>query len=162
MASVRGRTLALIAHLTPADLERPLDPIMSPLVWDLAHIAADEDLWLCHRLGGLELLHGELAAMYDAFETPRPLRARLPVLDTDGAIGYLADVRARTTHVLEERGAGHGTYLELVLRHELQHSEGRLCEPPGTLRRDSVHPATRSWGPAPHPRKLWTAGPSAT
>ena len=27
-------------------------PIMSPLVWDLGHIAAYEDLWLAHRHGG--------------------------------------------------------------------------------------------------------------
>ena len=44
---------------------------MSPLAWDLAHIAAYEDLWLVHRHGGEPLLHPELAAMYDAFETPR-------------------------------------------------------------------------------------------
>ena len=25
---------------------------MSPLVWDLGHIAAFEDLWIAHRFGG--------------------------------------------------------------------------------------------------------------
>ena len=30
-----------------ADLDRVHDPLMSPLVWDLGHIAAFEDLWLC-------------------------------------------------------------------------------------------------------------------
>ena len=47
--AVRERTLALVSHLGDADLERQLDPIMSPLVWDLGHIAAYEDLWLVHR-----------------------------------------------------------------------------------------------------------------
>ena len=36
----RTRTLSLISHLSEADLERVVDPIMSPLVWDLGHIAA--------------------------------------------------------------------------------------------------------------------------
>ena len=119
----RRRTLALVAHLAPADLERVLDPLMSPLVWDLAHIAAYEDLWLCHRHGGLPLLQPELAAMYDAFETPRAVRGDLPLLDAAGAAGYLERVRDRTLVVLAEHGPGDGTLVELVLRHELQHTE---------------------------------------
>src|SRR4051812_5702639 len=123
LAAVRARTLALIAHLPPADLERSIDPLMSPLVWDLAHIAAYEDLWLCHRHGGLDLLYADRAAMYDAFETPRAVRADLPLLDTAGSLAYLADVRARVLEVLADGGHGDGTLVELVLRHELQHTE---------------------------------------
>ena len=44
LQEARGRTLALVASLTPSDLERVHSPLMSPLVWDLAHIAAYEDL----------------------------------------------------------------------------------------------------------------------
>src|SRR3954467_15138668 len=88
----RERTLALIAHLSEADLERVIDPIMSPLVWDLGHIAAYEDLWLNHRFAGRPLLHPELAAFYDAFETPRSVRGEIELLDTDGARDYLAEV----------------------------------------------------------------------
>jgi len=123
LAAVRARTLELVAHLAARDLERVLDPVMSPLVWDLAHIAAYEDLWLAHRLGGLDLLRPELAAMYDAFETPRAVRGDLPLLDAAGARGHLRDVRARVLAVLAERGPGDGTLVELVLRHELQHTE---------------------------------------
>src|SRR5215218_658622 len=120
---VRNRTLALVEHLPATDLERVLDPLMSPLVWDLAHIAAYEDLWLCHRHGGRALLAPDLAAMYDAFETPRAVRGDLPLLDTPGALCYLANVRERTLDVLAQRGPGDGTLVELVLRHELQHTE---------------------------------------
>jgi iron(II)-dependent oxidoreductase len=123
LGEVRQRTLLLVAHLPARDLERVLDPIMSPLVWDLAHIAAYEDLWLAHRLGGLDLLHPELAAMYDAFETPRAVRGDLPLLVAGGARAYLAEVRERTLGVLGDRGPGDGTLVELVLRHELQHTE---------------------------------------
>ena len=99
---------------------------MSPLVWDLAHIAAYEDLWLVHRHGGGELLQPELAAMYDAFETPRAVRGDLPLLDRAQALAYLAEVRERALRVLDERGTGDGELLELVLRHEQQHDETML------------------------------------
>jgi iron(II)-dependent oxidoreductase len=125
LAKIRDRTHRLVGHLCREDLERQIAPILSPLVWDLAHIAAYEDLWLCHRHGGLPLLHPELAAMYDAFETPRAVRGDLPLLDLDGARAYLADVRARTLVVLYDRGYDEVLF-ELVLRHELQHTETML------------------------------------
>src|SRR3954466_5700798 len=100
LVRVRARTLALVEHLASADLERVLDPLMSPLVWDLAHIAAYEDLWLCHRHGGRSLLHPGLAALYDAFETPRAIRGDLELLDTSQALAYLADVRERSLGVI--------------------------------------------------------------
>src|SRR5450755_4277483 len=70
LEQVRTGTLALVAPLSEEDLERVHSPIMSPLAWDLGHIAAYEDLWLAHRHGGMELLRGDLANTYDAFETP--------------------------------------------------------------------------------------------
>jgi iron(II)-dependent oxidoreductase len=125
LAAVRARTLALVEPLSTEDLERQIDPLMSPLVWDLAHIAAYEDLWLVHRHGGRELLHGELAAVYDAFETPRSVRGQIELLDHGGALDYLAQVRQRTLEVLDERGPDPVLH-ELVLRHELQHTETML------------------------------------
>ncbi|MCW3011048.1 MAG: egtB [Solirubrobacterales bacterium] len=124
LEAARRATMGLVAHLPAADLERVLDPLMSPLVWDLAHIAAYEDLWIAHRVGGLPLLHPELAAMYDAFETPRAVRGSLPLLDTPGALRYLEDVRRRSAAVLaEELDPARAELVELVARHELQHTE---------------------------------------
>src|ERR671915_2089356 len=91
----RERTLALVAPLSDADVETQHIEIMSPLVWDLAHIAAYEELWLVHRLAGRPLSRPGLAAMYDAFETPRAVRGDLPLLDRAQAVGYLAAVRER-------------------------------------------------------------------
>jgi iron(II)-dependent oxidoreductase len=121
--SVRERTLALVAHLSEDQLSRVLSPIMSPLVWDLAHIAAYEDLWLAHRHGGLELLRPDLAELYDAFETPRSIRGEIELLDPTEARVYLGDVRRRSARGLSQQGVGDGTIYELVLRHELQHTE---------------------------------------
>src|SRR5919202_3369809 len=104
MQAVRRRTFDLVGHLSAADLERQVDPIMSPLVWDLAHIAAYEDLWLAHRFAGRPLLRPDLAARYDAFETPRAVRGEIPLLDTPATLRYLADVRQRTLEALDGRG----------------------------------------------------------
>ena len=125
LAEARERTLAIVSHLTDSDLESVHNPIMSPLVWDLAHIAAYEDLWIGARLGGGALLRPELAAMYDAFETPRAVRGDLPLLDRAGAIAYMQAVRERSAAVIE-RHDGDGTLVELVLRHEHQHNETML------------------------------------
>jgi len=123
LVAARERTLALIAGLSDEELERVHSPIMSPLVWDLGHIAAYEDLWLAHRHAGLELLRGDLAELYDAFETPRAVRGEIEALGPADARDYLAAVRARTIAALAEDGVGDGVVYEMVLRHELQHSE---------------------------------------
>jgi gamma-glutamyl hercynylcysteine S-oxide synthase len=123
LQDARRRTLALVAPISDADLERVHSPIMSPLVWDLGHIAAYEDLWLGHRHCGMPLLRSDLASLYDAFETPRSIRGEVEVLGPRQASDYLAAVRERVLDALERRGLGDGTILEMVLRHELQHSE---------------------------------------
>jgi iron(II)-dependent oxidoreductase len=121
LRATRERTLQLVAGVDDADLHRQLSPILSPVVWDLGHIAAYEDLWAVHRLGGGPLLRPDLAALYDAFETPRAVRGGLRILDLPAALEYLAQVRDRTLTVLDRGGPSE--LHELVLGHELQHIE---------------------------------------
>jgi gamma-glutamyl hercynylcysteine S-oxide synthase len=123
MGDAREQTLALVAHLSDEQLEAVHSSIMSPLVWDLGHIAAYEDLWLAHRRGGMALLREDLAGLYDAFETPRAVRGEIEALGPEGARAYLEQVRARTVEVLAREGLGDGVICEMVLRHELQHCE---------------------------------------
>src|SRR3954453_21931430 len=76
---------------------------MSPLAWDLGHIAAYEDLWLVHRAGGRELLRPDLLEVYDAFETPRAERdEHLNYLRREDALAYERAVRQRSLAVLGE------------------------------------------------------------
>jgi iron(II)-dependent oxidoreductase len=121
--AARALTLALVAHLDEEQLERAHSPLMSPLVWDLAHIAAYEDLWLAHRHAGLALLRPDLAESYDAFETPRAQRGEIELLDTGAARAYMDDVRARVAAAILDHGVGDGVVHEMVVRHELQHTE---------------------------------------
>src|SRR5215213_2117339 len=92
LREVRADTLALVAPFSHAELERVQHPLMSPLDWDLGHIAAYEDLWLVHRHGGEPLLRGDLADLYDAFETPRAIRGDIGFLRGDDVFDYLAAV----------------------------------------------------------------------
>ncbi len=148
LVAARQRTLSLIDGLGETDLERVHSPLMSPLVWDLAHIAAYEDLWLAHRSGGLDLLRPDLAAAYDAFETPRAVRGEVELLDTGRALAYMEAVRERTLSLLASQGAADGRIAEMVIQHELQHDETMLqtlC----LARLDSHRPQVTAAPPGP-------------
>ena len=126
LTETRDRTLALVDGISGDDLEQVHSTLLSPLVWDLGHIAAFEDLWLVHRFGKRPLLRDDLADVYDAFETPRAGRGNLPFLRPDAAREYLGEVRDRTLSVIEEHGVADGAIAELVIRHEQQHNETML------------------------------------
>jgi iron(II)-dependent oxidoreductase len=126
LEATRERTLSLVASVSEEDLERVHSPLMSPLVWDLGHIAAFEDLWLVHRCGDRPMVREHLVEVYDAMETPRANRGELPFLRNAEAQDYLDQVREQTLDVIDERGVGDGSLHELVIRHEQQHTETML------------------------------------
>jgi iron(II)-dependent oxidoreductase len=126
LGEARERTLALVATIDDPTLERVHSTLMSPLVWDLGHIAAFEDLWIVHRLGGQPLLREDLANTYDAFETPRARRGALDFLGPEAARAYLAEVRAHSLEVLSSHRDESTPIPELIVRHEHQHTETML------------------------------------
>jgi iron(II)-dependent oxidoreductase len=127
--------LELIEPLDDEQLNRVYSPLLSPLAWDLGHIANFEELWLVQTIGGREPLHGELGRFYDAIENPRRTRGELPILRDADLRAYLADVRERTLEVLAEVEIGveaddpllrEGFVYEMLLAHEQQHNETML------------------------------------
>src|SRR5262249_32851291 len=46
LAAARARTITLLEPLSDEDLTKQHSSLMSPLVWDLAHIGVFEELWL--------------------------------------------------------------------------------------------------------------------
>jgi iron(II)-dependent oxidoreductase len=135
LSEARERTLALVEPLDDAQLNTVYSPILSPLAWDLGHIANFEELWLVQTIGGREPLHGELGSFYDAIENPRKIRGELPILRDEELRAYLADVRVRTLDVLDGMEIGtevedpllrDGFVYEMLLAHELQHNETML------------------------------------
>jgi iron(II)-dependent oxidoreductase len=135
LSEARERTLALVEPLDDEQLNTVYSPILSPLAWDLGHIANFEELWLVQTIGGREPLHGELGNFYDAIENPRKIRGELPILRDEELRAYLADVRVRTLDVLDGMEIGpevedpllrDGFVYEMLLAHELQHNETML------------------------------------
>jgi len=133
LQAARGRTLRLLEPISDAQLVRQHSPLMSPLVWDLAHIGHFEELWLLRRLTGAAPIHPAGDDVYDAFEHPREERPSLALLDPETGRLYLAEVRARVLEVLEaieldpsDRLLGDGFVFGLVVQHEQQHVETML------------------------------------
>jgi iron(II)-dependent oxidoreductase len=130
LEQVRERTLGLVAGLDWQILQPQHIPILSPIVWDLGHIANFEELWLCQGLGDLEPLEAEFATMFDAVLNPRPTRQNLPLPVARRLWDYLSRVRTRALEVLEGVSSedqvpllDRGFVYEMVAEHEEQHQE---------------------------------------
>src|SRR6202789_3850978 len=95
LIAARARTAALTSAVDEADLVTQPSPLISPLVWDLAHIANQEELWLLREVGGRDPLHPEIDPIYDAFEHSRAERPALPLLAPEEAHGYSRRVPGR-------------------------------------------------------------------
>ena len=134
MAEARERTLILVEPLSEEQLNTVYSPILSPLAWDLGHIANFEELWLVQTVGGREPMEGDLGRLYDAIENPRMVRNELPILRGDELRAYMAGVRDRTLEVLAEveleatddPNLRDGYVYDLILAHEHQHNETML------------------------------------
>jgi iron(II)-dependent oxidoreductase len=138
LAAARDRTALLTGCVDDEDLTRQHSPLMSPLVWDLAHIANQEELWLLREVGGREAMRPEINSLYDAFEHPRSQRPSLPLLPPDEARAYGRTVRAQVLDLLEnialdgKHGDGQtmlttdGFAFGMIAQHEQQHDETML------------------------------------
>ncbi len=107
LEAARDRTLGL-TDLGEPTLVAQHDPLMSPLVWDLAHVGQQEELWLLRggdpaRLG---MLTPDVDALYDAFKHPRAERPGLPLLPPVEARAYDHEVRGRVLDLIERTPAG--------------------------------------------------------
>jgi iron(II)-dependent oxidoreductase len=130
----RSRSRALTEAVDDADLVRQHSPLMSPLVWDLAHIGNQEELWLLRDVGGREpMLPETVDRLYDAFRHRRADRPALPLLDPAQARRYVTEVRDRVVDVVEHtplhgrRLVEHGFVFGMVVQHEQQHDETMLA-----------------------------------
>ena len=153
LIAARGRTTALTTVVDESDLVRQHSPLMSPLVWDLAHVANQEELWLLREVGGRTPIHPEIDPLYDAFEHPRAKRPALPLLAPGEARGYGHEVRGRVLDLLERTTFGEtqltdgGFAFGMIAQHEAQHDETMLA----THQLRSGPPVLSAAAPAPAP-----------
>jgi iron(II)-dependent oxidoreductase len=124
----RARTLEL-TDLDDPTLMAQHDPLMSPLVWDLAHIGQQEELWLLR--GGDPARPGMLApdvdSLYDAFKHRRADRPSLPLLPPVEARAYDHEVRGRVLDLLERTPEEDLFPAGMVVQHEDMHDETMLA-----------------------------------
>jgi gamma-glutamyl hercynylcysteine S-oxide synthase len=124
----RARTLQL-TDLDDPTLLAQHDPLMSPLVWDLAHIGQQEELWLLR--GGDPTRPGMLApevdSLYDAFKHRRADRPALPLLPPVEARAYDYEVRGRVLDLLERTPDEDLFTAGMVVQHEEMHDETMLA-----------------------------------
>ncbi|MFC4605496.1 ergothioneine biosynthesis protein EgtB [Rhodococcus kronopolitis] len=157
LTRARDRSAALTECVDETELVAQHSPLMSPLVWDLAHIGNQEELWLVRDVGGREPVRRDIDELYDAFRHPRAARPALPLLDPDEARGYVAQVRDKVWEVLD-RAPLRGRRLErdgfafaMIAQHEQQHDETMLAthqlrSGPAVL--TAPPPPSPSWPPA--------------
>ena len=186
LIGARQRTTLLTDSVDEADLVRQHSPLMSPLIWDLAHIANQEELWLLREVGDREPMHPEIDPLYDAFEHPRAERPTLPLLPPAEARAYGHEVRGRVLDLLDRapftgtRLLDDGFAFGMIAQHEVQHDETMLIthqiragapvlaaaspgrRPPmrSGCRPRYSSPAVRSrWAPPPKRGRWTTSGP---
>ncbi len=157
LTAVRDRSLGYTAAEDDL-LVRQHSPLMSPLVWDLAHVGNYEELWVLRAAAGITPLRPEIDDIYDAFKTPRRDRPALPFLRPAEARDYIGGVRGRVLDVLDAVDLADpdplrrdGFVFGLVIQHEHQHDETmlatlQLAGRPGVVR-DGDLPPGLSAGP---------------
>ena len=129
LTEMRARTLMLVAPLSDDDARTQHDALLSPIVWDLGHIAGFEELWLLRNLDGA-VGFGEMPGVYNPFEHPRRERGALPLPSLGEALAVLADVRDRVLARLasfepapDDPLSRDGYVYRMVAQHEAQHVE---------------------------------------
>lgn len=148
LTEARERTLLLISALSDEDLHRQHDPLMSPIIWDVGHIAHFEELWLTRNLSGA-IEFSEMPGIYNPFEHPRAERASLPLPTLQEMLARLREIRARVLDQLDslewdEKNPllREGFVYYMVLQHEYQHDETILQTL--QLKRGEPYPAPRA------------------
>ena len=133
LSRARERSTALTDAVDDEDLVRQHSKLMSPLVWDLAHIGSQEELWLVRDVGGRAPLRPEIDGLYDAFRHSRASRVQLPLLTPSETRAYVAQVRDKALDVLERsplrgrRLVEAGFAFGMIVQHEQQHDETMLA-----------------------------------
>ncbi|MGW8949414.1 ergothioneine biosynthesis protein EgtB [Streptomyces sp. NPDC055709] len=132
LTTARARTALLTTCVDDHELTAQHSPLMSPLVWDLAHIGNQEEQWLLRAVAGREAIRPEIDSVYDAFEHPRAERPTLPLLSPAESRTYASDVRGRVLDILEAHPLSGGPLVDsafafgMIAQHEQQHDETML------------------------------------
>lgn len=156
LQGVRTRTLSLVQPLSDELLRRQHSSMMSPVAWDLGHIAAFEDLWLVRKLGEASS-EQEIEQAFDAFQTPRSRRGELDIPGTEALFERLMTTRGAAMAGLAAVDLGSsnpllrsGYVYEMVRDHEAQHQE-TILQAVMLMEQERYVPVLREAVPLPDP-----------
>ncbi len=163
LSEARERTFLLIAPLTDEELQAQHDALMSPILWDLGHIAHFEELWLTRNLEGpIEFV--EMPGLFNPFEHARRERAALPLPGPGQCRKIMEEIRGRVlahlaaTDLDQENPLLRDGYVyRMVLQHEYQHNE-TILQTLQLKRGRPYSPAARFELPGTHPQPNPGAG----
>jgi iron(II)-dependent oxidoreductase len=157
LTRARTRTEQLTDAVDEPDLISQHSPLMSPLVWDYAHIANQEEIWLVRDVGGRAGVRCDIDQMYDAFANARADRPQLPLLSPEQTRSYVRQVRDEVLDVVSGTALGDRRLTEagfafgMVVQHEQQHDETMLAT--HQLRRTGLPLAETLSTPMPRPAR---------
>lgn len=134
LEGARRRSLSLLEPVPEEDMLAQHSPLMSPLVWDLAHVGNYEEIWLLRTIAGMPAKAPHLDDVYDAFRHARKDRTRLRLLDPTQSRSYIGEVRDKVLDTLDRLDLDDSNPLlkdayvyGMVVQHEQQHDETMLA-----------------------------------
>jgi len=129
LREARQYTLALYAHLTPAQREVPYLGSVNPPVWELAHVGWFQEFWCLRYREGRDPFPTRLPGadpMLNSAVIPHRSRWNLPQLTWDGMLAYLEQVLDDVLESLQASAQNQRYFFQLALLHEDMHAEAML------------------------------------
>ena len=121
----RERSLALVADLSPEQLEGPRLAIVNPLHWEIGHVAWFQELWALRQGRGEKPLREDGDSLWDSSAVAHETRWDLPLPSIEETKAYMREVRDRVVDRLAaDPGSRELHYLALYsVFHEDMHDE---------------------------------------
>jgi len=130
LEKVRSETLDLVEQIPESFLFNPPKTFMGPIIWDLAHIAKFEEIWILKNVAGLKEKSNLSDDDYNAIKTPRKIREDMDLPSLRDLLAYMFNTRNQVLDTLDstmlesdDKLLKNGYVFDLVIQHEYQHQE---------------------------------------
>jgi len=126
LVAVRNYTVAIYAHLTPAQLQVPQLRTVNPPLWELAHIAWFQEFWCRRTRAGGAMLpsrYPHFDDWYNSSVIPHAARWQLPHPPREAILRQMAETLDDTLLALEQADEAAHYFFELAALHEAMHAE---------------------------------------
>ena len=118
------RSFALVDDLRPEQWSVPRSPLLTPFIWELAHVAWFHERWILRHALGQEPLDPNIDTLYDSTRVPHPTRWDLDDYEADRVFAYVREISERILVELErEPGDELRYFVQLGVFHEDMHAE---------------------------------------